>query len=375
MIDDHPDVNRLLAEAAELPAGPVQVELLAEAARIADAHNDVKSGFLVRRLLMDAALTGGQPDRLTVAFTWCVAQSDRDPQTVPPDEILWQYRWVISNLPQFPDVPRVQIEDAIADMTARYRAAGSTLRPVHLLRLNTAIKLRDPDLAAAAHRDWQGAARDHLSDDPRTEQSFVVDYLVFVGRHQEAVDMCPQVMSGRVDDPHFFGTDSAELLVPLLNLGRVADAVRVQRSGFRYVAKKHRHLDMIGEHVAFLSRLDNFAPAVKAFEEHSAYALATKQFIDRFDFFWGALVLVERLRRAGHETFKLRLPKEIPVEPRDRRYDLADLAAWLRADLAALGAKFDARNGNTYFADRLASAAELAARPAPPIAPARSDNP
>jgi hypothetical protein len=373
MTDDHSDIRRLLAEAAELPPGPVQVELLAEAARVADAHNDAAIGFHVRKRLMDAALSGGQPDRMAVAFAWCVAQSDRDPKAVPPEEILWQYRWVISNLPQFPEVPRKQIEDAVADMTARYRAAGSTLRPVHLLRLNTAIKLRDSEMATAAHRDWQAAGRDWLSDDPRTEQSFVVDYLVFVGRDREAVEACPQVMAGRVDDPHFFGTDSAELLAPLLNLGRVADAVRVQRSGYRYIARRHRYLDMVGAHVEFLARLDNFAPAGKAFEGHAGYALATKQQIDRFDFFWGTLVLVERLRRAGHDSFKLRLPREFPVGPRDRKHDLAELAAWLRADLADLGARFDARNGNRYFADRLSEVTELVVSPAPTAY--RSDEP
>src|ERR671935_3056317 len=98
MTDEHPDVRRLLAEAAGLPPGPVQVELLAEAARVADSHNDTATGFRVRKRLMDAALSGGQPDRMAVAFTWCVAQSDRDPEAVPPTEILWQYRWVISNL-------------------------------------------------------------------------------------------------------------------------------------------------------------------------------------------------------------------------------------------------------------------------------------
>src|SRR5688572_7430610 len=104
MTDPDDQIQRLMAEAAEQPRGPLQVELLAEAARVADAHNDVASGFRIRRALMDAALGGGQPQQMTVAFTWCVAQSDRDPTAVPPDQILWQYRWVISNLPQFPEV-------------------------------------------------------------------------------------------------------------------------------------------------------------------------------------------------------------------------------------------------------------------------------
>ena len=363
--DDH--IRRLIAEAAEQPRGPLQVELLAEAARIADLHNDVAAGFRVRRALMDAALGGGQPQQMTVAFTWCVAQSDRDPKAVPPEQILWQYRWVISNLPQFPEVPRKQIEDAIADMIVRYRAAGSTLRPVHLLMLNTGIKLRDTAMASAAHAAWSSAERDSLSDDPRTELSFCVDYFVFTKRYQEAIDLCPQVLAGRADDMHFFGTDSAELLVPLLELGRVADALRVQRSGYRYIAKRHRYLDMVGAHIELLARLDQFAAPVKMFEEHVGYALDTKQYMDRFDFSWSALVLVERLRRAGHTTFKMRLPKEFPVTPSGRTCDLAELAAWLRADAADLANKFDARNGNTYFMDRLKTAEVIAAAPAPEV--------
>ena len=349
-------IDRLLAEAADLPEGPAKVDLIAEAARVADAHGDVRRGFAVRKELLSAALDGGQPDQLTVAFTWCLAQSDADPEAVPPDEILWQYRWVVSNLPQFPQVPRAQIEDAIADMTRRYRAAGSTMRAVHLLRVNVAIKLKDPAAATAALEDFRSAARDRWSDNPRTEQSFLVDYLTFVGRDQEAVEHCPQVLAGRVDSPHFFGGDSAQLLAPLLNLGRADDAVRVQRAGYRYVARRHRYLDMVGLHIECLARLDDFPAAVKAFEDHSRFALDTKQVMDRFDFFWGALVLVERLRRVRRRP-PFRLPKQLPASP-------DDLAAWLRADAAGLAKRFDARNGNTYFADRLKQVDDLVARPA-----------
>lgn len=349
-------IDRLLAEAADLPEGPAKVDLIAEAARVADVHGDARRGFAVRKELLSAALDGGQPDQLTVAFTWCLAQSDADPDAVPPDEILWQYRWVVSNLPQFPQVPRAQIEDAIADMTRRYREAGSTMRAVHLLRVNVGIKLKEPGLATAALDAFRRCPRDRWSDNPRTEQSFLVDYLTFVGRDQDAVDHCPQVLAGRVDSAHFFGGDSAQLLAPLLNLGRAADAARVQRSGYRYVARRHRYLDMVGLHIECLARLDHFPAAAKAFEENARLALDTKQVMDRFDFFWGALVLVERMRRRGHEA-RFRLPKELPA-------DAGDLAAWLRTDAGGLAERFDARNGNTYFADRLKLVDDLAARPA-----------
>src|SRR5690242_15189094 len=119
-------ISRLLAEAKELPDGPAKVELLTEAARVADSLNDVALGFYLRKLLMGATLGAGTPEQMSVAFAWCVSQSDRHPTTIPPEDILWEYRWVISELPHFPQVPRRQIEDTIAEMGRRYRAAGST---------------------------------------------------------------------------------------------------------------------------------------------------------------------------------------------------------------------------------------------------------
>ncbi len=359
------EIRRLVGEARALPDGPTKLDLLDEAARIADARNDVPAGFAVRKLILAAALGGGLPEQMMVAFAWCAAQSDRHPTDIPPETILWEYRWVISELPHFPQVPRAQIEETVAEMTRRYRAAGSTLRPVHLLRTFTYVKLGDVPAATAAHRDWQQAPRDWLSDSPRQELNLTVNFLTFAGRHREAIDACPNVLAGRVDEPEFFGQDSAELLIPLLEAGRVADAARVQRSGYRYLAKKQRYLAHLGFHVEYLARVDNWAGAQKVFEEHAPLALTTKQYYDRFQFHRGCLVFLERLRRAGHDRFKFRLPDSIPVAPTNRVYDLAELAGWLRSDLADFAARFDARNGTSYFTDRLNAVADLATRPAP----------
>ncbi|OWK46668.1 hypothetical protein [Fimbriiglobus ruber] len=351
MDDLDPDIQRLLTEAADLPDGPVKVELITEATRVADVRGDVQAGFQVRKELMETALRCGQPDVLTVAFSWCLAQSDRDPVAIPVESILWEYRWVVNDLTVFPQVPLRQVIDAIADMSGRYRAAGSLLRAIYLMTMNVALRLRNPAMAAEAYAKWKQARRDVWSDSARTEQSFVASFLVFTRQYQAAVDHCPQVLAGRPDDLHFFGTESSELLMPLLALGRVADAVRVQRSGYRYVARKLRYLDSVGYHVEFLARMNNFATAVKAFEDHATFAVETQMPLDRLEFFRAALILVERMRRAGTTTLKLRLPATFPAQAGDNKYDLGELAARLRSDVADLGAKFDARNENTYYAD------------------------
>ena len=368
MAQPNPEIRRLVAEAQGLPDGPTKVEVLHEAARVADAHNDVGLGFVLRKLIMSASLGGGLPEQMAVAFSWCLAHSDKYPEEIPPSDVLWEFRWVISELPHFPQVPRQQIEDTIQDMVRRYRAAGSTLRPVHLLRTFTYTKMGDRPAAAAALRDFEAAPRDALSDTPRQELNLVVNHLAFAGRWREAIDLSPKVMAGRVDEPGFFGQDSSELLIPLLELGQVADAVRVQRTGYRYLAKKPGLLAHIAFHVEFLARVDNFAGAVKVAEEHLPIAVETKQYVYRTHFLRSFLLLVDRLRRAGHAAHKFRLPAAVPVKAgRAGGHDLVALTEWLNADVTDWSDRFDARNGNRYFAEKLAALPDLAARPAPAV--------
>lgn len=367
MSDPLDNIRRLVHEADELPNGPLKVQLLEQAAHVADTMNDVVLGFKVRKMLMGAALKGGRPEQMTTAFTWCVAQSDRDPTNIPPEQILWQYRWVISELPHFAEVPRKQIDDTIQEMITRYRAAGSTLRPVHLLRMVTAVRLGDVAMGATAYEDWQRAGRDDLSDSPRQEQNLVSNFLAFANRREELFKVSKSVLDGRVDEPGFFGEDSSELLIPLLELDRAADAVRVQRSGYRYLARKEGYLHHLSFHVEFFARIDNWPGAIKVFEEHVGMALATRQYCDRFRFLRAGLILSERLQRSGQTVLKLKLPPELPIKPQGRAYDLRELSDWIRADISGYAQRFDARNGTPYYMGLLRSIGSIVTAPAPKV--------
>src|SRR5262245_24107873 len=189
-IDDLPrDVTMILAEAAGLDDGPGKVELLQEAVRLADHAQDVDAGFLARLRLMEAALVCGSADVLLIAYSWCLAQAEREPDHFGLYQVLWRYRWAIVYLPTFPEIPRSKMEDAIADMTGRYRSAGASLRPVHLLRWKVAMKLGDGTMAAEARRAWSRSRRDWLTDDEQTEIVTQIDYHLFRKRWSEAVKL------------------------------------------------------------------------------------------------------------------------------------------------------------------------------------------
>src|SRR5687767_13321199 len=157
------DVAALLAEARQLDEGPGKIELLQEAVRRADLARDPEAGYEARLQLMESALVCGSADVLLVAYSWCLAQAERDPDRFNLSEVLWRYRWAIAYMPTFPEVSRDRIDAALADMTARYKRADVSLLPVHLLRWKVALRMRDGRAASAARRAWQRARRDWLT--------------------------------------------------------------------------------------------------------------------------------------------------------------------------------------------------------------------
>ena len=124
MADHTAKIEKLMDEAEGLKDGPAKAAILEQAVAIADTHQDVKLGYAARKKLLPACLDSGQPDLMLVAYSWCLAQCDRDPSQFNLDDILWEYRWVVSEMTTFPTISRPQIEDALADITRRYQAAG-----------------------------------------------------------------------------------------------------------------------------------------------------------------------------------------------------------------------------------------------------------
>src|SRR5262245_34413492 len=218
------EIIRHMTEGESLPQGPHQIAKFNEAVRIADAHNDQILGFRTRRRLMSAAMCGGQPDLLMVAFAWCLAQSDRDPDHFPPEDLLWAYRWVVCELTGFPHVPRSKFDELLVEMERRYRAAGSTLRGYWLLRNRMESRMGNHTAATAAYEKFQLCARDRLTDSAEVEQAFKALYLLPLNDDLRTVDACAPILRNVYRSELYQGLTQAIVLAPLVRLGRFSEA-------------------------------------------------------------------------------------------------------------------------------------------------------
>jgi hypothetical protein len=360
--DYREQVEELLEQLDLLPAGPGKAAVAEEAIRLADVHRDEELGFDAREQSLWSFYDAGRPDLLMVHYAWCLAYLDRNPDDDEDQhDILWAYRWVASSMSAFPQFPRQQIEAAAADMADRYRRAGFSLRPVSVMRRYVAEELGDRAAARKAHDQVGRQPRDWMCDEPHLERSFKAGYQLFAGQLKTALATVEPILLDQFvsHDRAFQCRMHSQFLVPLARVGRVDLARRLQKAAYPLLRANHRYLFVLAWHVEFLAVVGDLPAAVTLAERHLPAAVAAPSQINRFNVTRAARLVIDRLRAAGKHRTKLKLPADLAPGGEPERWGLDALAARLDADLTALAVRFDERNGNTHYADRVSELADL----------------
>jgi hypothetical protein len=356
-------VTELLLESYPLEDGDSKIMLLEEAVRLADLCGDFALRYDARTLLINAATFGGAPEKALVAYSWCLAQYDRREHEEHIEEwrLLWMYKWILTNITGFPQIGKAQIEEMLDDMAARYTRAGFSLRPNYMLR-NRIYKFWDEAEAARFFHKAQETYRDSASDCAACELDDEVSFALRRRNDAEAVGLAAPIIDGRLRCGSIPKITFANLLLPLLRLGRLDEAVSLHLQGYRLIARSGKgYIASVADHLIFLALTENFDRAVSICEKHLADAAALADLASKFDYYLAAWFLLDELRERGRETLKLRVPRPLEVYEESGTYQTRRLAAWFLEQARALAARFDARNESDYYTRRIAATAALKA--------------
>lgn len=359
-MDYREQIDDLLARAESMGHGRAQFALTDEAVNLADIHNDVEAGFRARQAYVKAALFSGQPDKMLVAFTWCLAQFDRNPERFDTYRLLWQYKWVVNALPDFPQINRTQIEEMLQDMERRFRADGASLQAIWYMRQSIARKMGNRAASVQAHEQFTSLRRDALSDCKACEMDGRVEHSIFLGDDAEGVRQAQPILQGRYSCTHVPQGTYAKLLLPLLRLGRAAEAMAHHVRGYRMISKNpSEFIPQIAEHITFLALTSNYPRGLRLMEKHLGLALDTCCPAWAFDVFLAIKLLLSRLIEARLSKLRIRVPESFPARNATGEYEIGILHDWFAGRVAELGDQFDARNGNDHHRRRIAAGEQL----------------
>jgi len=358
MSDYFAQIEELQAEAYGLPDGPVALALLEEAVRIADSHNDVELGYELRQDLIRLATFSGRHDVSMVAFAWCVAQFDRNPDIYDEYDLLWQYKWIVGNTSEAHTISRQQIEGLLADMERRYRAGGHSLYAVKKLRRDVLAEMRDVAGAVAANEALAGVERDMLSDCPACVYSGDAEYYELLGDYEKQYQARLPMVEGRLSCAEEPLRSISDVLLLLLRQGKRDEAVALQKQSGRKLRPIESNCKDVAKHIIFLTLIDETARAKKLFERYFPVGNSAVSGLNRLALLRAGLVLCDKLGES-RRAIKIQLPEDAPPAGANGQREIATLREWLDKEARAVAGRFDARNGNDGETRRIDQLPEL----------------
>ncbi|MCD0452854.1 hypothetical protein LO762_27270 [Actinocorallia sp. API 0066] len=348
------EIRRALYEARGLD-GRQRLERMERLAEHARACPDRVLEVEVLSALVTAHEYSAERARLPVVIGRLLRLLDEHPAEVGgwSHQIHWSLKWMTSSMIKNPAVPLTTIERWMDEMERRYRERGNSPRPVHSLRASLAFEIGDL-VAGAAHTEATLAAeRDELADCAACEANSNGHRRVLAGDDVGALLLWEPVLDGRETCAHEPHVTLADALLPLLRTGAAAEARSAHLKGYPLVRGNEPLRAEVGQHVEFCALTGNEARGLEIVAEHVAWLTDTGEDAhERYGFLVGVAVLLRRLSELGMD--------EVAVGAAGTG-TVASLRAAIEPQLAALAARYDARNGTDRWSASLA--VRLARRP------------
>ena len=348
------ELQALVWQARRTAAGDTKIDLLEQAVALADQLGDVETAFDIRDDLTEAANEWGRPEKELVAFTWMLAQFDRDPQTFSSwdHKLMWIYKRVLSTLVAFPSIPLTRIGRAFADFKMRLEQSNRSQSTYDEYAVRNALQIGDAAQVETAYAQFKRHSRAADLDCRACQLHLEVCYRAFRGEDELAIEAAtPLLKRGAPSCNRVPHSTRALILEPLLRLGRLQDAA-VHHLDYKRVAGDEGFLNVIGSHLAYLGYVGDIPNGLKLLEKHLAWAFKTNDLADRYSFLSDTLPLLARLQTAQPRV-NLRFGREFPALEDSGEYDTASLEKLICTELVRVAALFDERNGNDFYTRRI----------------------
>lgn len=356
------DIHALFQQIDHTAWGAEERELTARAVAMAVELGDEELEYRARMRQTSSANQGGDTTLLLSSFAWCLAKHDADPTRFPSDignggaDLMWHFKWMASTLRASPEFSTEQIQAVLDDMEAHFRAEGLGLSAVAMARFEDAWG--SGRLAEAEERRLvlEATPRDDHSHCDACGRSQLVGYFADTDRDADAIRLVEEMLEGGFGCGEEPEHALARSLLPFLRAGRFADAKRAHLRSYRLARDNADNLGMVATNIVFAAITGNEARALAMVERHvrwlahdalnvAGHARALRSFG----------IALDAVTRSGHGSSVVRGADAHELVrffgEHDGPWTAAELApvAWAKA--AEIGARFDARNGTTAFAD------------------------
>ncbi|WP_199549022.1 hypothetical protein [Streptomyces sp. N35] len=347
-LSDPQDIRQAIRQNNGTPYGTARSARAEELSAAAERSGDAAVLRQALFALVDAYTWSSERTKALVPFSRLLQEYDRDPGAFEgwqTHSLFWSFKWVTGDIIDLPEVAIADVESWFQEMERRYRLAGHSERAVRQSEFYLAESTGDLERADRAVAGWMAARRDRMSNCHACELGTQGRYWASRGQDEKAMDIWRPVTSGSSacrEEPHRVLGYS---LLPLLRLGRFAEARTHHLKGYRLARGNDSLLRTIGQHIEFCALTGNEPRGLEILTEHAAHLGPLADSDAQLSLNGGILVLLRRLKELGHSDLTA-------IRHGGAERTVGELYDLLYQQARAIAERFDLRNGNTYISDR-----------------------
>ncbi|MFT5528231.1 MAG: tetratricopeptide (TPR) repeat protein [Pirellulaceae bacterium] len=347
-------LQEIFNQAAEFAEGSARTTVLEEAIRIADESQELGLQFQVRMIFVHEAFTSGDADKMLVALSWCTNVADRNPHEFPELDLVEAHTLALAYVTSFASISQEQINRLLDDFERRCKQCNVGMRVVYRYRCFSAMWMGHAQLADKYFEQMNKYPSDEFCPAGPWHDLFRSDYFIQRQRLEDACATAQYVLDASDDSDGAYLWLGSFMLLPLIRLGRFAEAEKHARRAYPMVRSNPKYIEVIGLNISALAALNLENDALPIMERHIGWAAAASSVRARLEFYVGAMMICIRLINAGNGEKRVRTPDAVKLRD-DSPPTVQALHSWLQGEVQELVRRFNERNGTEYFTELVES--------------------
>lgn len=349
-----------------LERGSARAKGIKKALDYALEQQDVDGAFQLYHDFMNEDVMHGNSYQAIILFPEYVAYFEEHPdkQQEYNHDLMWTYKWIIGNIQDFPQIPLSQIENIYNQYMDFCKRFNYNLRTYYgsiafFIQLHLGKNGKFCGLTAEeAHSKMLKCPRDNLSDCVACETSAEVSYLINNDEPEEKIiKKAKGLIEGRMtcaEQPHCALANIAEYY---LEHGDLTNAVKFADKAYHLINRDYANEDNLTVKKSMCMTVYAHSDpnkAIKILKNIMRFVPENSNYNDLFEIYRSTYYFLNLLDLNGASHIRLRLPfRDEEILTEDNVYEIPVLKDFFYNKAKELAEKFDERNGNTLFSERL----------------------
>lgn len=334
-------------EAELLPDGVEKGRLLERAAELAELDGDRVMAFTYRYEMLNATMDCGHDAKLIGVFSWMLQAFEKEPEKLGDQEsnIMWLYKWALGAALSISSVPLLKLRALFEDYERRVRDTGRSLYTVHDYRRWMEYDTGNPEKAAFHMQEMSKHPRDSHADCLACVSRGIASYYLDLGKPKRGLQALATVISGQDACAHVPLT-TWPLLSVLSLLSEDDNHTRFYANAWEETLGACELTSSLHYHIHYMSRRGlaaDFAHFLKIHSQPTFLGVSESHLLSSWREVDAALI------RFKPHLSDLPFSGPMRVSQTETVNNWTDLAAHARRESDAGNARYDARNGNSFF--------------------------